>query len=128
MRASLFAPLLLLLLVPLHAGCVALGLGAAATVGGCALLDENDDDRVTEAELSAGLFDRWDTDDDGSLTEAEFDAGVDRGDAYDEWDDDFDDWDDDGDDVLTQAEFSDGARDSGGLANMIDDGCDDLGL
>jgi hypothetical protein len=119
-----------LLLAPLYAGCTLLGLGAAAgaTVGGCALLDANDDDTITEAEFSAGLFDRWDTDGDGSLTEAEFDAGAARGDAYDDWDDDFDEWDDDDDGTLSQPEFISGAGDSGDIPDLIDEGCDNLGL
>ncbi len=135
MRPSLpslpvLASSLLLLFAPLYAGCTLLGLGAAAgaTVGGCALLDANDDDAVTEAEFSAGLFDRWDTDGDRMLTEAEFEAGTARADAYDEWDDDFDDWDDDNDGTLSSAEFVSGASDSGDVADMLDDGCDDLGL
>jgi hypothetical protein len=124
------ATTLVLLLAPLYAGCTLLGLGAAAgaTVGGCALLDANDDDTITEAEFSAGLFDRWDTDGDGSLTEAEFDAGAARGDAYDDWDDDFDEWDDDDDGTLSQPEFISGAGDSGDIPDLIDEGCDNLGL
>ena len=128
--SPILATTLLLLLAPLYAGCTLLGLGAAAgaTVGGCALLDANDDDTVTEAEFSAGLFDRWDTDDDDTLTEAEFDAGAARADAYDDWDDDFDEWDDDNDGALSSAEFVSGASDSGDVADMLDNGCDDLGL
>jgi hypothetical protein len=128
--SPLLATTLVLLLAPLYAGCTLLGLGAAAgaTVGGCALLDANDDDTITEAEFSAGLFDRWDTDGDGSLTEAEFDAGAARGDAYDDWDDDFDEWDDDDDGTLSQPEFISGAGDSGDIPDLIDEGCDNLGL
>jgi hypothetical protein len=124
------APVLLLLLAPLYAGCTLLGLGAAAgaTVAGCAILDNNDDDRVTEAELSVGLFNAWDTNDNDMLTEAEFDAGVARSDSYEAWDDDFDEWDDDDNGMLTQAEFSGGAQDTGGLLDLVDNGCDDLGL
>ncbi len=127
MRTSL--PLLLALaLVPLLSGCLALGLGAAATVGGCALLDEDQDDEVTTAEFSAGLFDAWDDDGDGTLTEAEFSDGTSSSDTYAAWGDDFDGWDGDGDGTLTEAEFSDGVGGSGDVAAMLDDGCDDLGL
>ncbi len=120
----------LLALIPLFAGCTLLGLGAAAgaTIGGCALLDENQDDRVTEAEFSAGLFNSWDDDDDDTISRAEFSAGVATADAYAGWSGSFDSWDGDGDGVLTEAEFTDGATGSGDVTAMLDDGCDDLGL
>lgn len=108
-------------------GCALLGLGAA-TVGGCAILDENQDDRVTDAEFSAGLFDAWDTDDDDALDEGEFDAGTARSDVYDDWSDDFDDWDENDDGSLTEAEFADGIADDDAAMRWADRRCDDLGL
>ena len=110
-------------------GCTLLGLGAAAgaTVGGCALLDTDNDYVVTEEELSAGLYEAWDTNDDGTLTEAEFDAGVGTRDAFSDWSGSFDDWDADGNGTLARAEFSDGAA-RGDSANWLDAQCDDLGL
>ena len=73
-------------------GCTLFGLGAAAgtVVGGCALLDENEDERVTQAELSTGLYDAWDTNADGELTEAEFEAGAAQRDRYAGWSGEFD--------------------------------------
>ena len=123
-----FLPLvaLLALAVPLS-GCTLLGLGAA-TVGGCALLDADDDDRVTEAELSSGLFDAWDANDDGTLAEAEFDAGVERRAIFDDWSDEFDDWDENDDDALTEAEFEAGVAADDDTAAWMDRQCDDLGL
>lgn len=108
-------------------GCLLLGAGAA-TVGGCALLDENEDERVTEAEFSAGLFDTWDTDDDDALDSGEFDEGTARSDVYDDWSDDFDDWDEDGDGSLTEAEFAGGIAEDDDAVQWADRQCDDLGL
>ena len=109
-------------------GCTLFGLGAAAgaTVGGCALLDENEDDTVTEEEIAAGIHAAWDADDDGVVSEAEFDAGVETRSRYAGWSGSFDDWDEDADGALTQAEFSSGA--SGSTAAWVDARCDDLGL
>lgn len=111
-------------------GCTLLGLGAAAgaTVGGCALLDENEDDTVSEEEIAIGIHNAWDTDDDGVVSEAEFDAGVETRDRYAGWSGSFEDWDDDDDGALTQAEFSSGATASGSMATWADARCDDLGL
>ena len=110
-------------------GCL-LGLGAAAgaTVGGCSVLDENEDERVTRAELSRGLFDAWDTDDNDVLTQAEFEGGVDRRDTFDTWSENFDDWDANGDDSLTEAEFDAGVAQDDAASAWLDDQCDDLGL
>lgn len=127
---TVLATTLMLLMAPLLSGCTLLGLGAAAgaTVGGCALLDDNQDGRLTEAEFSAGLFDAWDTDDDGTVSQAEFAAGTQTSDAYAGWSGSFDAWDDNSDGTLSQAEFTDGATGSGDVTAMLDDACDDLGL
>ncbi len=111
-------------------GCVLLGLGAAAgaAVGGCAILDENDDDRVTEAEVSAALFDDWDTDNDNALTEAEFEAGVAQEDIFSDWSGNFDEWDADADGELSEAEYRAGVSEDGDSARWADRQCDDLGL
>lgn len=111
-------------------GCTLFGLGAAAgaAVGGCALLDENQDDRVTQEELTRGVFDAWDADTDGQLTQAEFDAGVNRGTSFDAVSGDFDAWDGDGDGSLSEAEFNSGIMDNQSTLAAVDDGCDDLGL
>ena len=111
-------------------GCVLFGLGAAAgaAVGGCSLLDDNDDDRVTQAELSSGLFDAWDTNDNGTLTEAEFEAGTDRGDLYAGWSGDFDAWDANGNGTLSESEFRNGVASDSDTAEWLDRQCDDLGL
>ena len=132
MRNALLSRHSLALIVPLVfavglSGCALLGLGAAA-VGGCALLDENEDDRVTQAEFSAGLFDSWDEDNDDSLSEAEFNDGVDRSDVYDDWSDDYGDWDSDGDESLTQAEFAAGIAAGSDREDWADRRCDELGL
>ena len=126
---------LLSLIVPLAlavslSGCLLFGLGAAAgaAVGGCSVLDDNDDDRVTEAEFSAGLYNEWDDDGNDLLTESEFDAGVDRSAAYADWDTNFDAWDDDSDNNLTEAEFSAGVAADADVRDRLDDECDDLGL
>lgn len=116
-----------LLLAAGLSGCLLLGAGAAA-VGGCALLDEDQDDRVTQAEFSAGIYNAWDVNDDDMLTEAEFDAGVDRSDVYADWSGDFDAWDTNDDDSLTEAEFAAGIRDEGGTREWADRQCDELGL
>ena len=130
MKNPAFSPELSVLIVLLTltfttSGCLLLGAGAAA-VGGCAVLDENQDDRVTEAEASAALFERWDTNDNESLTEAEFNAGTERGEAFEDWADDFDDWDTDESDSLNESEFVTGA--SEGPDDWLDERCDDLGL
>lgn len=111
-------------------GCTLFGLGAAAgaTVGGCALLDENEDNTVTEEEIAVGIHSAWDTDNDGVVSETEFDAGVNTRNRYAGWSGSFDDWDDNDDDALTQAEFSSGATSSGSTAAWVDARCDDLGL
>lgn len=127
--AVLPALVLPLVLILATSGCTLLGLGAAAgaTVGGCALLDTNDDAVVTEEELSAGLHEAWDTNADGALTEAEFDAGVSTRAIFADWSGSFNDWDTDEDGTLTEAEFSSGAARSDS-ADWLDARCDDLGL
>ncbi|MDX1531055.1 MAG: hypothetical protein R3362_05980 [Rhodothermales bacterium] len=127
-RSSALAAALALALVPFVSGCLALGVGAAATVGGCALLDRDQNEEVTPQEFSEGLFDNWDEDDSGGLTRAEFDAGVRTSDTYAGWSDAFPEWDDNGNGTLSRGEFTDGAVGSGDVAGMLDDGCDDLGL
>ena len=126
---------LLSLIVPLAlavslSGCVLFGLGAAAgaAVGGCSLLDQNEDDQVTEAELTAALFDDWDANNSGSLSESEFDAGIEGGDMYAGWDGNFDNWDDDSDDNLTESEFRMGVSEDADTEAWLDSECDDLGL
>ncbi len=126
---------LLSLIVPLAlavslSGCLLFGLGAAAgaAVGGCALLDENEDDQVTQAELTAGLFDEWDANNNNTLSRAEFEAGIETGDVYADWDGHFDDWDDDGDNTLTETEFRTGVTQDTDTAAWLDSECDDLGL
>lgn len=126
---------LLSLVIPLAlvvslSGCLLLGLGAAAgaAVGGCAILDRNDDDRVTEAEFAASLFNDWDTNDNNVLTEGEFDAGVDESSAYADIEGNFDEWDDNNNGSLTQAEFRSGIAADANYEDWLDDECDDLGL
>ena len=101
---------------------------AGAVVGGCSLLDTDNDDAVTSDEVATGLFDRYDTDDSGVLTRAEFDAGVSRGRTTSAWRGEFGDWDSNDDDLLSRPEFVDGADGNGGLDGAADDTCDDLGL
>lgn len=120
--------LTLALTVPLSGCLLGLGAAAGAAVGGCSILDQNQDERVTRQELSAGLFDSWDTNDNDVLTEAEFDSGVDRADIFDPWSDNFDDWDENDDDTLTQAEFEAGVTEDDDAADWMDSQCDDLGL
>lgn len=131
---SSFRPLIALI-VPLAlavglSGCTLLGLGAAAgaAVGGCALLDENEDDRVTQAEFSASLYDAWDVNNDNRITEAEFEAGVDRSDIYADWSGDFDTWDTNNNGTLTEAEFASGAAANDSTVRWADRRCDELGL
>lgn len=111
-------------------GCLLFGLGAAAgaAVGGCALLDENEDERITQTELAAGLYDDWDTDNDGVLTEAEFEAGTGTQSRYAVLADDFDDWDTNNDNALSEAEFRSGVAGTSETEAWLDDECDDLGL
>lgn len=111
-------------------GCLLFGLGAAAgaAVGGCALLDENEDERITQAELAAGLYDDWDTDNDDVITEAEFEAGTGTQDRYAVLADDFDDWDTNNDEGLSEAEFRSGVAGTAETEAWLDDECDDLGL
>lgn len=111
-------------------GCTLFGLGAAAgaAVGGCSLLDANDDDRITRTELSRGLYDDWDADDSGTLSQDEFDAGVNQRDIFSGWADDFDSWDTSGDDMLSEAEFQAGVMETAEARNWVDRRCDDLGL
>lgn len=122
-HAGMSLALILVLVLP---GCVLLGAGAA-TVGGCALLDRNDDDQVTAQEASAGLFDAWDANNDDALSRSEFDAGVSGSDAFDGWADEFEDWDDNDNGTLSVAEFSAGISEEGTTAWM-DRQCDELGL
>ncbi|HLT46299.1 MAG TPA: hypothetical protein VK002_03650 [Rubricoccaceae bacterium] len=126
-------PLLPALVLPLalaltFSGCLALGAGAAAAVGGCALLDRDRDDNVTEAELSAALYDDWDEDDDGRLTRAEFDAGAGARPAFAGVSGSFVAWDADDDGALTEAEFSSGVAESGDTTDWLDAQCDEIGL
>ena len=107
-------------------GCVLLGLGAAA-VGGCALLDRDNNNEVTQAELSAGLFDAWDSNNDDSLTEAEFEAGIDRRSVFAEWSGDFDAWDINDSGTVSETEFQTGVARSD-TSGWADSKCDDLGL
>ena len=111
-------------------GCVLFGLGATAgaAVGGCALLDDNDDERVTQMEVSAALYDDWDTDGDDALTEAEFEAGVAQEDIFSDWSGEFSAWDADDDDELTEAEYRAGVSANANTARWADRQCDDLGL
>lgn len=130
-RASLVEALVFpLVLVTMLSGCTLFGMGAAAgaTVGGCSLLDENEDEQITQAEFRTGLFDSWDTDDDGLLTEDEFEAGTGRGEVFDELSGDFEAWDDDGDDTLSESEFEAGIAASDDELAWLDRQCDDLGL
>ncbi|MDX1418663.1 MAG: EF-hand domain-containing protein [Rubricoccaceae bacterium] len=111
-------------------GCTLLGLGAAAgaAVGGCAILDTDDDNAINEAELSAGLFDAWDTDGDGVVSMTEFNAGVSGRPAFADVADDFDAWDTDNSGTLTEAELSAGIAGDSDFDDWADATCDDLGL
>ena len=130
LRSPLPAVVLPLALALALSGCTLLGLGAAAgaAVGGCALLDENEDDTVTAAEASSSVFNSWDTNDDARLSPAEFDAGAGSSRTYAGVSGSFNDWDTDDDGTLTRAEFSTGATTSGATADWLDARCDDLGL
>lgn len=126
-----YSPLLAALLLLIASGCGSakeLVAGAAATVGGCALLDTNDDEAIGGNEAASGLFSAYDTDNDGTLTRAEFDIGIRRGSATRDLGDKFDDWDDDGNRLLTRTEFVDGAGDDTSFVGVADAGCDELGL
>ena len=123
MRSLLLLSATLLVL----AGCGSaeeLAVATGAAVGGCALLDTDDDDTVESEEVAFGLFDRYDSDDDATLTRAEFNTGISRGTVTADWRGQFDAWDDDNDGALTRSEFTDGATDTG----AVDATCDDLGL
>ena len=111
-------------------GCVLFGLGATAgaAAGGCALLDRNDDDRVTEVEVSAALFADWDTNDNEVLTEAEFEAGAAQEDIFNDWSGDFDEWDANGNGELSQSEFEAGVAEDHDTTRWADRQCDNLGL
>jgi|GEM_PF-3653008 hypothetical protein len=126
---SLLTLVLSLGMVLLFSGCALFGLGAAAgaVVGGCSVLDANEDDQVTTEELSQGLYASWDTNDDTALSETEFDRGVERRDIYSDWSGNFDDWDTDDNDTLSQAEFDSGIA-QGDTSEWLDSQCDDLGL
>lgn len=113
------------------AGCGSadeLAVAAAGAVGGCALLDTDDDDEVSSEEAAYGLFDAYDGDNDGVVTRDEFRVGVARGPATADFGGSFDDWDDDNDGALTQPEFVDGAVGSDGFVDVADSGCDEIGL
>lgn len=125
MRLSLLLSALVFL--PFATGCGGaeeLAVAAGAAVGGCALLDTDDDDTVESEEVAYGLFDRYDTDDDGALTRTEFERGTARGTVTADWAGEFDDWDENDNEVLSRSEFTDGATDTG----AVDATCDDLGL
>ncbi len=111
-------------------GCTLLGVGAAAgaAVGGCALLDQNEDDRVTDAELSRALYDAWDTDADDMLTEEEFEAGIDRSDVFADWSGDFGTWDTNDSGALSESEFASGVGSVENAVQWTDRQCDKLGL
>lgn len=111
-------------------GCTLLGLGAAAgaAVGGCAVLDENEDEMVTEAELSEGLFNAWDVNGDDALVEAEFEAGIERSDLYSDWSGEFDAWDTNDSGELSESEFASGVAQDENVPRWLDRRCDDLGL
>lgn len=133
-RTLYYASKLAFLIVPLVlavslSGCL-LGLGAAAgaAVGGCSILDENEDERITEAEFSAGLFESWDRNDDNTLSESEFEAGVDREDVFAGWSGEFDEWDTNDNGELTRMEFEAGVREDDDVPQWLDRRCDDLGL
>ncbi len=110
-------------------GCTLLGVGpsAGAAVGGCALLDDNEDDRVTAAEVSEALFDDWDADENGVLSEKAFDVGAQNTGAFTDNDGGFDAWDTDNDDELTRDEFDTGISEID-AERWADATCDDLGL
>ncbi len=109
-------------------GCLAAGAAAGAAVGGCALLDRNEDQRVTAAELSDGLFDAWDANDDNELSRPEFQEGVSTSPRYQSWSVEFGNWDSNADDMLARSEFRSGVGGSPDTAEWLDDQCDDLGL
>jgi len=126
---TLLSSVLLLAVSVVLSGCTLLGLGAAAgaAVGGCALLDENEDETVSAEEFSAGVFQAWDDDDDAALSEAEFDAGVAQSDAYSGWSGEFDNWDTDDGGTLSEQEFT-AAVSQTDTSAWADRQCDDLGL
>jgi hypothetical protein len=111
-------------------GCTLLGLGAAAgaTVGGCALLDADNDDQISRTELASGLYDNWDDDGNDMLTRAEFADGVDSRAAYSAWSGDFDSWDTDDDGMLSETEFRMALQEDENAEAFLDDQCDALGL
>lgn len=135
MKRSFRSSFVLTLLLPAAltislSGCTLLGLGAAAgaAAGGCAMLDANEDDVVTQAELSEGLFDNWDADEDGLLTEKEFDVGSQNSGAFVDSPGGFDSMDEDGNDRLTEAEFEAGVSAHSDSEQWADARCDELGL
>lgn len=109
-------------------GCLAAGAAAGAAVGGCALLDANEDEQVTMAEMSDGLYDAWDTDGDSELTRDEFQAGVSQHERYQPWSVEYGNWDADDDNMLSRSEFRTGVAGQSGTESWLDDQCDDLGL
>lgn len=112
-------------------GCTGLGAGAAAagaSVGGCALLDANEDDTVTAEEVSEGLFNNWDADQDGVLSEKEFDVGAQATGVFTDRPGGFDAWDTDDDDELSKDEFEAGVADPSSAAQWADATCDELGM
>lgn len=121
--------LLPVLLIISMSGCAAAGLGAAAgaTVGGCALLDADEDETVTAEEVGAGLFAEWDADGNEILSEKEFDVGAQATGVFTDRPGGFDAWDTDGNDELTKAEFEAGVGEDDAEA-WADATCDELGL
>lgn len=111
-------------------GCTLLGAGAVAgaTAGGCAALDADEDDTVTAAEVSEGLFNDWDADNNGVLSEKEFDVGAQATGVFTDRDGGFDAWDTDDNNELTEDEFEAGVTESSGAEQWADATCDDLGL
>jgi hypothetical protein len=113
------------------AGCGSadeLAVAAAGAVGGCALLDTDDDDEVSSEEAAYGLFDLYDEDEDGVVTRAEFRVGVARSPSTADFGGSFDDWDANNDGALTRPEFVDGAVGSDGIVDVADSSCDEIGL
>jgi hypothetical protein len=124
----LFALVLLSLTLSACGGTEELLAGAVATVGGCALLDTNDDEAIGGDEAANALFTRYDTNNDAMLSRAEFDTGIARGRATAELRGKFGDWDDNNDAMLSRTEFVDGAGDDDSFVGIADAGCDELGL
>lgn len=92
------------------------------------MLDANEDDRVTETELSEGLFTNWDADQNDVLDEKEFDVGAQNSGVFQELPGGFPSLDENGDDRLTKAEFEVGIAERAETEQWADAQCDELGL